>query len=120
MMYWQQKIVWTELSIAFTMYRMNKNRDIDNPAVRAIADVVVMSGGTVAVAAIWYPELRVVLAGAAATTLSVPATAVTVPIAIGGIASVLIGGGEGLRNYEDFFTGEVSPEEWRGVVVPAV
>jgi len=113
-MYWQSKITWSELIIIFALYKVNRHKG-DH-----VSDAITIAGATFAVAAVWAPEIRLMFAGAVATTASAPAAAIAAPVAIGFIASGFVGGQEGMKNYMEFMTGEVSPEEYYAVVMPEV
>lgn len=61
-------------------------------------------GGTVGVATIWYPELRVASAAVIAPIIVPGAAAVAVPVAVGVLASAAIAGPEGVDDFFEFIT----------------
>jgi hypothetical protein len=104
---WQFKVIMSELAIAGGIWK----GETKNPITRA----VIYGSSALTVVGIWAPGMRERI-GAYALRLSAPgATAIAVPVAIGGVISAGIGGKEGIRNYRDFLkdvvTGDVKGVE---------
>jgi len=83
-MYWQTKVAWSETLVTAALVK-----DIESGKGVSLGDAIVYAGTAVSVGAIWYPEIRAVILGAAlATPFAAPAAAAAVSaFAIGGIIS---------------------------------
>jgi len=96
-MIWQHKISWSGLIILGTVAKVREKKG------DTLADAIVIASGTISVGAIWWPEIRVAMAGAViATPLVLPAAAiVATAYAAGGVLA--------------FATADPKDEGWYGV-----
>lgn len=113
-MRWQNKMTWSQLIAASAIYEIKKDEKF------TLGDVWTLTGAAVSIGAIWYPEIRVAAATAAAPYAVPAGAAVAVPVAAGLVTSAIVGGEEGVKDYYEFMTGEVSYDQWKEVVVPAI
>jgi hypothetical protein len=111
---WQNKLTWSEL-IALAAIAKVKHKKGDH-----LSDALVLTSAGISIATIWWPEGRVIVAAAVAPYAVPAGAAAAVPVAAGVLASAAIGGGEGVQDYYEFMTGEVTFDEWKEVVVPAI
>jgi len=81
-LYWMTKIAWSEVLIIAAIVKVREKKG-DH-----VADAIVIASTTIAVVAIWNPEIRATIVGAALATPLAPAAAVAVTAyAIGGVIS---------------------------------
>ena len=113
-MRWQNKVSWSQLLATYAIYEIKKDEKF------TLGDVFTLTGAAVSIGAIWYPEIRVAAASAAAPYAVPAGAAVAVPVAAGLVASAVIAGDSGVKDYYEFMTGEASFDDWKEVVVPAI
>jgi len=96
-MIWQYKVSWSGLIILGAVAKVRHKKG------DTLADAITIAGGTISVGAIWWPEIRVAMAGVVvATPLVVPAAAVVATAyAAGGVLA--------------FATADPKDEGWYGV-----
>jgi hypothetical protein len=97
-MYWQNKVSWSLALASYTTYEVMEDGQV------TFGDTPEIIGGTVGIATIWYPELRVASAAVLAPYLVPVAAAVAVPVAVGTITSAAIAGPEGVEDFFEFIT----------------
>lgn len=97
-MYWQNKVSWSLALASYTTYEVMEDGKV------TFGDAPEIIGGTVGVATIWYPELRVASAAILAPYIVPVAAAVAVPVAVGTVVSAGIAGPEGVEDYFEFLT----------------
>lgn len=80
-MYWQHKVSWSASLFAYAVVRDMKTEGF------TIGDAMYYAGTGIAITAVWYPEIRATLLGAAIAVPAVPAvvTGTTVAFAAGGV-----------------------------------
>lgn len=93
---WQNKITWSELIVAATVYKVNKDPNF------TLGDALAITSGAIAVGSVWAPELRVAIAGTAFAAAGAPAAAVLAPVAVGTVASGAIAGSSGIKTFNEF------------------
>lgn len=80
-MYWQHKVSWSATLIGYAVVRDMKTEGF------TLGDAMYYAGTGIAVTAVWIPEIRAMILGAALATPAIPAivTGTTVAYAAGGI-----------------------------------
>lgn len=79
-MYWMTKVSWSGVLIIAGIAKVREKKG-DH-----LSDAIVIASTTIAVGAVWYPEIRATMVGAAMGTAAGPIAAVAVSVyAIGGV-----------------------------------
>ena len=113
-MLWQHKLSWSELIAIAAIHKVKQKKG------DTLADALTLTSAGISIATIWYPEIRVAAASAIIPYSAPAGAAVAIPVAAGLVTSAVLAGDSGVKDYYKFMTGEVSYDDWKEVVVPAV
>jgi len=79
-LYWMAKVAWSEVLIVAAIAKVREKEG------DYLSDAIVLASTSIAVTAIWVPEIRATMVGAALATVAAPVAAVAVSVyAIGGL-----------------------------------
>lgn len=97
-MLWQIKSAWTGGYILLGGGKVTADDEFD------WTDSATVVATSLGIADIWFPGIKFKIKTAVTPYLAPAATAVAVPVAIGGVVSYGIAGGEGVKDYYEFLT----------------